>query len=148
MEVVGEAGGIVVIDDFAHHPTAIREILRAVRSRFPNGRLWAVFEPRSQTMRRDILQGELITALKEADYVVIGRIFSPPSQGEVLDPLKVAQEIRKAKGDAAAQYLEDSNEIVTHCVEEAASGDVIIVMSSGHFAGLPERIFTALRDHA
>ena len=146
MEVVGEAGGITVIDDFAHHPTAIRETLRAVRSRFPNGRLWAVFEPRSQTMRRDILQGELITALKEADYVVIGRIFSPPSQGEVLDPLKVAQEIRKAKGDAAAQYLEDSNEIVAHCVEEAASGDVIIVMSSGHFAGLPERIFSALSN--
>lgn len=144
MEVVREAGDITVIDDFAHHPTSIRETLRAVRARFPKGRLWAIFEPRSQTMRRDILQGELATALQEADHVVIGRIFSLPSQGEVLDPQRVAQEIRKAKGDAAARYLEAPEEIVAHCVEEAAPGDVIVVMSSGHFAGLPERIFTAL----
>jgi len=148
MEVLGEARGITVIDDFAHHPTAIRETLRGVRSRFPKGRLWAIFEPRSQTMRRNILQGELTTALQEADHVVIGRIFSSPSQGEALDPSRVAQEIRRAKGDGAARYLEDAEEIVAHCVEETASGDVIVVMSSGHFAGLPERIFTALRDHS
>ena len=148
MEVIGEAGGITVIDDFAHHPTAIRETLRAVRSRFPKGRLWAIFEPRSQTMRRDILQGELTTALKEADHVVIGRIFSPPSQGEVLDPHRVVQEIRKAKGDAAARYLEAPEEIVSHCLTGVVPGDVIVVMSSGHFAGLPEWIFTALRDHS
>jgi UDP-N-acetylmuramate: L-alanyl-gamma-D-glutamyl-meso-diaminopimelate ligase len=148
MEVVGEARGITVIDDFAHHPTAIRETLRGVRSRFPKGRLWAIFEPRSQTMRRAILQGELTTALQEADHVVIGRIFSPPSQGEALDPSRVAQEISRAKGDAAARYLEAPEEIVSHCLSEAAPGDVIVVMSSGHFAGLPERIFTALRDHS
>lgn len=145
MEVVGEARGITVIDDFAHHPTAIRETLKGVRSRFPKGRLWAIFEPRSQTMRRDVLQGELTTALQEADHVVIGRIFSPPSEGEALDPSRVAQEISREKGDGAARYLEDADEIVAHCVEEAASGDVIVLMSSGHFAGLPERIFTALR---
>jgi UDP-N-acetylmuramate: L-alanyl-gamma-D-glutamyl-meso-diaminopimelate ligase len=145
MELVGEARGITVIDDFAHHPTAIRETLRAVRSRFPDGRLWAVFEPRSQTMRRDILQGELITALKEADHVVMGKIFSPPSQGEALDPSWVVQEISRAKGDGTARYLEDAEEIVSHCYSEAAPGDVIVVMSSGHFAGLSERIFTALR---
>jgi UDP-N-acetylmuramate: L-alanyl-gamma-D-glutamyl-meso-diaminopimelate ligase len=148
MEVVGEARGITVIDDFAHHPTAIRETLRAVRARFPKGRLWAIFEPRSQTMRRDILQGELTTALQEADHVVIGRIFSPPSQGEALDPNKVVQEIRKAKGDAAARYLEDPEEIVFHCLSDAAPGDVIVVMSSGHFSGLPQRIFTALKNRS
>jgi UDP-N-acetylmuramate: L-alanyl-gamma-D-glutamyl-meso-diaminopimelate ligase len=146
MELVGEARGVTVIDDFAHHPTAIRETLRAVRSRFPDGRLWAVFEPRSQTMRRDILQGELITALKEADHVVMGRIFSPPSEGETLDPSWVAQEISRAKGDGVARYLEDAEEIVSHCLSEAVPGDVIVVMSSGHFAGLPERIFTALSN--
>jgi UDP-N-acetylmuramate: L-alanyl-gamma-D-glutamyl-meso-diaminopimelate ligase len=148
MEVVGETGGITVIDDFAHHPTAIRETLRAVRSRFPDGRLWAVFEPRSQTMRRDILQGELAAALQEADHVVIGRIFSPPSQGGALDPSRVAQEISRAKGDGVARYLDDEDEIVSHCVKEAAPGDVIVVMSSGHFEGLPERIFTALKGHS
>ena len=146
MELVGEARGITVIDDFAHHPTAIRETLRAIRSRFPDGRLWAVFEPRSQTMRRDILHRELTTALQEADHVVMGRIFSPPSQGEVLDPSRVAQEISRAKGDGVARYLEDPEEIVARCVEETASGDVIVVMSSGHFAGLPERILTALSN--
>ncbi len=148
MEVIGEAGGIAVIDDFAHHPTAVRETLRGVRSRFPGGRLWAIFEPRSQTMRRDILQEELTAALGEADHVVIGRIFSPPSEGEALDPHRVVQEINKAKGDVAATYLEAPEEIVTHCVERTAPGDVIVVMSSGYFAGLPQRIFTALRDHS
>jgi UDP-N-acetylmuramate: L-alanyl-gamma-D-glutamyl-meso-diaminopimelate ligase len=148
MEVAGQVRGITVIDDFAHHPTAIRETLRAARSRFPDGRLWAIFEPRSQTMRRDILQEELTTALQEADYVVIGRIFSPPSQGEALDPSMVAQEINLKKGCDTAQYLKDAEGIVAHCVEEVASGDVIVVMSSGYFAGLPERIFTALKGHS
>jgi UDP-N-acetylmuramate: L-alanyl-gamma-D-glutamyl-meso-diaminopimelate ligase len=148
MEVIGETGGITVIDDFAHHPTAIRETLRAARSRFPEGRLWAIFEPRSQTMRRKVLQGELTAALGEADHVVIGRIFSPPSQGEALDPLRVVQEIKEAKGDAAGTYLEAPEEIVAHCVAGAASRDVIVVMSSGHFAGLPGRIFTALWDRS
>ena len=146
MEVIGEARGITVIDDFAHHPTAIRETLRGLRSRFPQGRLWAIFEPRSQTMRRDILQEELAAALGEADQVVIGKPFSPPSHGEALNPLRVAQEIRQAKGNAAATYLEDPEEIISHCVAGAAPGDVIVVMSSGHFAGLPQRIFTALRN--
>jgi UDP-N-acetylmuramate: L-alanyl-gamma-D-glutamyl-meso-diaminopimelate ligase len=145
MEVIGEARGITVIDDFAHHPTAIRETLRGLRSRFPEGRLWAVFEPRSQTMRRDVLHGELVAALGEAGRVVIGRLFSPPSQGEALDPQRVVQEINRAKGGVAATYLEAPEEIVAHCIAGAASGDVIVIMSSGHFAGLPDRIFKALR---
>jgi UDP-N-acetylmuramate-alanine ligase len=99
-------------------------------------------------MRRDILQGELAAALQEADHVVIGRIFSPPSQGGALDPSRVAQEISRAKGDGVARYLDDEDEIVSHCVKEAAPGDVIVVMSSGHFEGLPERIFTALKGHS
>jgi UDP-N-acetylmuramate: L-alanyl-gamma-D-glutamyl-meso-diaminopimelate ligase len=146
MELVGETGGVAVIDDFAHHPTAIRETLRGVRSRFPDRRLWAIFEPRSQTMRRRVLQGELAAALEEADQVVIGKPFSPPSQGEALDPHAVVQEIRKTKGDAAASYLEDPDQIVSHCIAGAASGDVMVVMSSGHFDNLPARIFKALSD--
>jgi UDP-N-acetylmuramate: L-alanyl-gamma-D-glutamyl-meso-diaminopimelate ligase len=137
-----------VIDDFAHHPTAVRETLRGLRARFPQARLWVVFEPRSQTMRRRVFQEELTEALKQADQVVIGKIFSSPSQGEALDPRKVAQEIREEKGAAAAIYLEDSEEIVTLCVAGAAPGDVIVVMSSGHFDGLPQRILTALRDRS
>ena len=146
MELIGEPRGITVIDDFAHHPTAVRETLRAARARFPEGHLWAVFEPRSQTMRRRVFQEELAAALGEADQVVIGKPFSPPSHGEALDPRKVIEEIRRGKGDAAATYLEEPAAIVSHCVAGALTGDVIVVMSSGHFENLPQRIFTALRD--
>jgi UDP-N-acetylmuramate: L-alanyl-gamma-D-glutamyl-meso-diaminopimelate ligase len=146
MEVIGETRGITVIDDFAHHPTAIRETLRGVRARFPKARLWAIFEPRSQTMRRRVFQHELAAALRESDQVVIGKPFSPPSQGEALDPNVVVEEIRQTKGASAATYLEDPVQIVAHCLARAVPGDVIVVMSSGHFAGLPERIMMALRD--
>jgi UDP-N-acetylmuramate: L-alanyl-gamma-D-glutamyl-meso-diaminopimelate ligase len=148
MEVIGKARGITVIDDFAHHPTAIRETLRGLRARFPQARLWAIFEPRSQTMRRKVFQDELTAALKQADQIVIGKLFSSPSQGEALDPRKVAREIWEEKGEATAAYLEDSEEIVSRCVAGASPGDVIVVMSSGHFDGLPQRIFTALRDRS
>jgi UDP-N-acetylmuramate: L-alanyl-gamma-D-glutamyl-meso-diaminopimelate ligase len=148
MEVAGEARGITVIDDFAHHPTAVRETLRGLRIRFPQARLWAVFEPRSQTMRRRVFQEELVAALRQADQVVIGKIFSSPSQGEALDPSRVAQEIREAKGEAAAAYLEDPDDIVSRCVAGAVPGDVIVVMSSGHFDGLPQRILSTLRDRS
>ena len=99
-------------------------------------------------MRMKVFQEELADALGEADQVVIGKPFSPPSHGEALDPQKVVQEIRRAKGDAAAAYLQDPEEIVAHCVEGAVPGDVIVVMSSGHFENLPQRIFTALRDRS
>jgi UDP-N-acetylmuramate: L-alanyl-gamma-D-glutamyl-meso-diaminopimelate ligase len=148
MEVIGETRSITVIDDFAHHPTAIRETLRGLRTRFPLARLWALFEPRSQTMRRRVFQKELAAALKQADQVVIGKIFSSPSQGEALDPSRVVQEIREEKGEATAVYLEDPEEIVSLCVAGAAPGDVIVVMSSGHFDGLPQRILSALRDRS
>ncbi|MBW2038984.1 MAG: UDP-N-acetylmuramate:L-alanyl-gamma-D-glutamyl-meso-diaminopimelate ligase [Deltaproteobacteria bacterium] len=143
MEVVGEARGITVIDDFAHHPTAVRATLRAVRSRFSNGRLWAIFEPRTQTMRRGFLHRELALALGEADRVVIGSVPSPPAQGSRLDPQRLVQDIKGAQGTAAI-YLEDPEEITAHCVAGVAPGDVIVVMSSGYFAGLPGRISNAL----
>jgi len=148
METVGETGGITVIDDFAHHPTAVRETLRALQSRFPGRRLWAVFEPRSQTMRRKVLQQGLIQALAEADRIVLGRPFSPPAPGEALDPLRVVEEINRHKGDGAAGYLEATDQIVALCVAEAKPGDVIAVMSSGHFEGLPARILSALAKRA
>jgi UDP-N-acetylmuramate: L-alanyl-gamma-D-glutamyl-meso-diaminopimelate ligase len=148
MEVVGETGGITVIDDFAHHPTAIRETLRAARSRFPGRRLWAIFEPRSQTMRRKVFQEELASALGEADLVVLGKPFSPPTTGEALDPQMVVEEIKRHKGDAAVRYLEGTDQIITHCVAATASGDVIVVMSSGHFEGLPVRIFKAITERS
>lgn len=134
-----------MIDDFAHHPTAVRETLHAVRSRFPNGHLWAIFEPRTQTMRRGILQGELALALGEADRVVIGKNVSPSIDAGMLDPQSLVHDIG-GRRKAAAIYLEDPEEIVTHCVKGVESEDVIVVMSSGHFSGLPRRIFDALKN--
>jgi UDP-N-acetylmuramate: L-alanyl-gamma-D-glutamyl-meso-diaminopimelate ligase len=148
METIGEAGGITVIDDFAHHPTAVRETLRALRSRFPGRRLWAVFEPRSHTMRRNVLQEELALALTEADRVVLGRPFSPRAPEETLDPERVVAEINRHKGAGVASYLKTTDQIVSLCVAEAVPRDVIAVMSSGHFEGLPMRILSALRDRA
>ena len=99
-------------------------------------------------MRRRVFQEELAAALGEAEHAVIGRIFSPPSHGEALDPHQVVEEIRRVQGDVTATYLEEPEEIIAHCVKEVASGDVIVVMSSGHFENLPQRIFTALRDRS
>ncbi len=147
MEVVGKARGVTVIDDFAHHPTAVRAVLQAARSRFPGRRLWAIFEPRTQTMRRGILQGELALALGEADRAVIGKVPLNSTQ-EGLDPQRLVQQIRGVKGDAAAIYLEDPRQIIVYCVEEVARGDVILVMSSGYFAGLPWKILDALKNSA
>ncbi|UCC66550.1 MAG: UDP-N-acetylmuramate:L-alanyl-gamma-D-glutamyl-meso-diaminopimelate ligase, partial [Deltaproteobacteria bacterium] len=144
-EVVGEVRGITVIDDFAHHPTAVRATLEAIRSRFTGGRLWAIFEPRTQTVRRGFLQRELALALGEADHVVIGKIPSPPVGGTGLDPHRLVHDIRGAKGSDAI-YMEDPEEIVAHCAEGVRSGDVVVVMSSGYFAGLPGGIFNALKD--
>jgi UDP-N-acetylmuramate: L-alanyl-gamma-D-glutamyl-meso-diaminopimelate ligase len=142
MEVVGEVRGIMVIDDFAHHPTAVRETLRAVRSRFNSGRLWAIFEPRTQTIRRGFLQRELALALGEAEKVVIGKVL-PTADGKGLDPQLLLQEIKGVKGTHAL-YVENLQEIVTLCVEGVEPGDVVLVMSSGYFDGLPRRIFDAL----
>lgn len=147
MEIIGEAGGIMVIDDFAHHPTAVRETLRAVRLHFPKRRLWEVFEPRTHTMRRGILQAELASALEEAGRVVIGKVSANPDHGKGLDPHRLVDDINQVRGETAT-YLEDPQEIVARCLVEVQPGDVIVVMSSGPFGGVAKRILDALRDRS
>ena len=75
METVGEACGVLVVDDFAHHPTAIRETLRAARTRFTGRRVWALLEPRSNTLRRNVFEGELVDALANADRVILAEVY-------------------------------------------------------------------------
>src|SRR5512136_2522800 len=114
MEVCGIAGGVTVIDDFGHHPTAIRETLRALRVKYPNQKLWAIFEPRSNTTRRNVFQSELATAFADADAVVVAEVarLELLAPEERLDPARLMQDL-KAQGKDAA-YLPDVDAIVAH----------------------------------
>src|SRR5213594_3574958 len=133
MEVRGIAGGVTVVDDFGHHPTAIRETLRALRIKYPHQKIWAVFEPRSNTTRRNVFQTELASAFADADAVVVAQVarlelLSPP---ERLDPARLMQEVQAA-GKAAA-YLPDVETIVNHVTKNVQGGDVVCVFSNGGF---------------
>src|SRR5271163_2885588 len=133
MEVRGIAGGVTVIDDFGHHPTAIRETLRALRLRHAHQRIWAVFEPRSNTTRRNIFQKELAESFRDADAVLVSQIarLELLKPEERLDPRKLMDDLKGA-GKAAA-YLADVDSIVGHLKKEAVGGDVICVFSNGGF---------------
>ena len=107
LEVKAEVNGITIIDDFAHHPTAIEQTIRALRSRYPQSRLWVVFEPRSNTMRRNVLQDALARSLALADQVVIAAIFKSEAipEAERLDLNRVIGEIQKAESQRASSPM-------------------------------------------
>jgi UDP-N-acetylmuramate: L-alanyl-gamma-D-glutamyl-meso-diaminopimelate ligase len=136
LEFKGEYNGIKAYDDFAHHPTAIRETLKAFRTKYPNERIIAIFEPRSNTTRRNIFQKELAECFADADVVFISQIarLNLLPESERLDPEKVMADIR-AQGKEAF-YLTDAEAISSKVVEIAKQGDVIIVMSNGSFGGI------------
>ncbi len=140
MEKKGEFGGVIVYDDFAHHPTAIRETLQALRQRFPQNRVIAIFEPRSNTTRRNIFQRELAECFTDADVVFISQIarLNLLSPEERLDPDRVMQDLRD-KGKEA-YYLPDAAAIAEQVGEIAKPGDVVIVMSNGSFGGIHEML--------
>ena len=145
MEVRGEARGVTVIDDFAHHPTAIRETLKAVKARYPGQCIWAVFEPRSNSTRRSVFQEDLAAALADADQVVV-------AQGARLDQIPEAERLNAERlmadvqsHGAKAAYLPDVEAIVNHVTSEAAEGDVGCVLSNGSFGGIHEKLLEALR---
>ncbi len=136
MDVRGEAGGITVVDDFAHHPTAIRETILAARQRWPDRKLWAVLEPRSNTMRRKVFEGALPVALADADAVVIGPVNRPHqlSDAERLSPEAVVSALRAA--GKAADAFGSGREVADYLSSEVRAGDVVLVMSNGDFDGL------------
>lgn len=140
LEFKGEFGGVKVYDDFAHHPTAIRETLKAFRTKYPKQKIIAIFEPRSNTTRRNIFQKELADCFAGADAVFISQIarLHLLDESERLDPEKVMVDIR-AQGKEAF-YLPDAETISIKTSEIAKSGDVIIVMSNGSFGGIHEML--------
>jgi UDP-N-acetylmuramate: L-alanyl-gamma-D-glutamyl-meso-diaminopimelate ligase len=143
-EVVGEFRGILVIDDFAHHPTAVRETIRAVRGRYPGRRIVAVFEPRSNTSRRKVFQREFTGALSEADEVILAGVFGaekiPPE--ERLSPEEVAATLLAAGRPAAV--LPEVERIVARLAETCLPGDLVLIMSNGGFGGFQEKLAGAL----
>ena len=146
LEVRAEIRGIIVIEDFAHHPTAIRETLRALRARYPDGRLWAVLEPRSNTLRRNVFQHELVESLALADQVILADVYRAENipEQERLHPADVVAElIQRGK---PAQLLADADAIVTTIAPELRSGDVVALLSNGGFDGIYEKLPQRLRQ--
>ena len=144
MEVRGIAGGVTVVADFGHHPTAIRETLKALRLRYPSERVWAVFEPRSNTTRRNIFQNDLVAAFADADAVVVAEVarLEQLAPEERLDPEKLIQDL-KASGKNAV-YLPGVDSIVAHMAGNAQGGDIICVFSNGGFGGIQGKLLERL----
>ena len=144
MEIRGEVNGVTVIDDFAHHPTAIRETLKALGRRFPERRVWAIFEPRSNTTRRNHFQLELAEALRLAKRVVVAEVARleqvPPE--ERLNPAQLMADIRAA--GVEADYLPTADEIVAHVASQVRSGDILCVLSNGGFDNIHQKLLDAL----
>jgi UDP-N-acetylmuramate: L-alanyl-gamma-D-glutamyl-meso-diaminopimelate ligase len=144
MEVRGIAGGVTVIDDFGHHPTAIRETLKALRLKYPREKIRAVFEPRSNTTRRNVFQNELAASFADADVVIVSEVarLEQLAPEERLNPEKLMQDLKAAGRDAI--YLPDADAIVAHLSKTAAGGDVVVVFSNGGFGGIHAKLLQQL----
>jgi UDP-N-acetylmuramate: L-alanyl-gamma-D-glutamyl-meso-diaminopimelate ligase len=144
MEVRGIAGGVTLIDDFGHHPTAIRETLRALRIKYPREKIWAIFEPRSNTTRRNVFQTELAESFAHANAVVVSEVarLEQLAPGERLNPEKLMHDLKTLGKDAA--YLPDVDSIVSHVGKGAQGGDIVCVFSNGGFGGIHGKLLERL----
>jgi UDP-N-acetylmuramate: L-alanyl-gamma-D-glutamyl-meso-diaminopimelate ligase len=144
MDVKGEIDGILVVDDFAHHPTAIRATIEAARLRWPERRLWAILEPRSNSMRRRVFQDSLPQSLALGDRVILGGVHRAGqlSEEQRLDPETIVEAVRELGKDA--RVLPGADAIADFLAGEAKSGDLLLVMSNGSFDGLCERLLKRL----
>jgi UDP-N-acetylmuramate: L-alanyl-gamma-D-glutamyl-meso-diaminopimelate ligase len=143
-DLVGHVGGVRVYDDFAHHPTAVDETLRALRSRHPEGRLWAIFEPRSATACRALHQEAYARAFDVATFVVLAPLGRAQiASSEALDLPRLVRDI-----GPRARLAANGDAIVDAVAREAASGDTVAVLSNGAFGGVPHRIVAALAERA
>jgi UDP-N-acetylmuramate: L-alanyl-gamma-D-glutamyl-meso-diaminopimelate ligase len=145
-EVRGIAAGVTVVDDFAHHPTAIRETLLGLKGRFGPGKLIAAFEPRSATSRRSVFQTDFASALAVADEVVLAPLYSPEKvpAAERLDVDRLAADLRRE--DIPARVIAGVADTAAHLGERAAPGDTVVIMSSGDYGGLHDRVLDKLGD--
>jgi UDP-N-acetylmuramate: L-alanyl-gamma-D-glutamyl-meso-diaminopimelate ligase len=143
-EVRGCKRGITVMDDFAHHPTAVRETIAAVRPFYPRGRLIAVFEPRTNTSMRDVFQDVYPKCFDQADLVCIRRppLLKKIPEGKRFSSEKLVEDLEKR--GKAARFFEETDAIIEFLVAEARNGDVVMVMSNGGFDNIHERLLEKL----
>jgi UDP-N-acetylmuramate: L-alanyl-gamma-D-glutamyl-meso-diaminopimelate ligase len=145
MQLRGTAGGVMVYDDFAHHPTAIEETLKGVRSAHPSRRIWAIFEPRSATSCRRVFQDDFARALGKADLVVLAAVFRSALPDEQrLDAEQIVRDLETA--GTHARYIPATDDIVRTVSREAREGDLVIVMSNGGFDNIHQKLLNALGE--
>lgn len=140
------AAGPILIEDFAHHPTAVRETILGIKARYPKTKLWAVFEPRSNTSRRKIFQTEYVDAFKPADYVVLCEVSQrgTDQNNELLDVGELSRQISKV--GPSSDCLPNADSIKQLLLQRVAKQDVILVMSNGSFDGLVEKLRSGFSD--
>ncbi|MFO1462824.1 MAG: UDP-N-acetylmuramate:L-alanyl-gamma-D-glutamyl-meso-diaminopimelate ligase [bacterium] len=145
-DVLGEVDGILVLDDFAHHPTAVKETIAAVRKKYPQRRLWAIFEPRSNSSKRDVFQRDYPASFAAADQVLVADVFMPEKvkSGKVLDVDQVVAEINRSSSVARARHLSGVEAMIDALGREARPGDVLLFMSNGGFGGIQQKMVQAL----
>ena len=145
LEVKARVNGITIIDDFAHHPTAIAGTLKALRARYAGARLWAILEPRSNTLRRRVLQGDLARSLALADEIIVAGVFRSETvpENERLELPELAADIQKH--GSRARLIADADGIVQTIAPEMRSGDVVAILSNGGFGGIYEKLPARLR---
>ncbi len=146
MEIKGEADGVLVVEDFAHHPTAIRMTLEATRTRWPRRKIWAAVEPRSNTMRRKIFEHVLPEALALADAVVIGPVNRAQLLGESerMSPQAIAEST--AKLGKPAKAFDSTPELADYLAVQAKPGDMVMIMSNGSFDGLSGKLLEKFKS--
>jgi UDP-N-acetylmuramate: L-alanyl-gamma-D-glutamyl-meso-diaminopimelate ligase len=146
LEVKAEVNGITIIDDFAHHPTAIAGTLTALRGRYPDRRLWVILEPRSNTLRRNVFQHELVKSLALADEIIVAGVFKSDAipLAERLDLMAVGAELQQQ--GKHARIVSGAEGIVQTIAPELRSGDVVAILSNGGFEGIYEKLPTRLKE--
>jgi UDP-N-acetylmuramate: L-alanyl-gamma-D-glutamyl-meso-diaminopimelate ligase len=145
LEVKALVNGITVIDDFAHHPTAIAGTLKALRARYAGARLWAILEPRSNTLRRRVLQSDLARSLAVADEVIVAGVFRSEAvpEDERLELPELAADVQRH--GRRARLIANADEIVQTIAPEMRAGDIVAILSNGGFGGIYEKLPARLR---
>jgi len=145
LEVKAQVNGITIIDDFAHHPTAIAGTLTALRSRYPGSRLWVILEPRSNTLRRNVFQHELVNSLALADQIIVAGVFKSDAipQAQRLDLMAVGADLEKR--GKRARIIAGADGIVQVIAPELRSGDVVAILSNGGFEGIYDKLPARLK---
>jgi UDP-N-acetylmuramate: L-alanyl-gamma-D-glutamyl-meso-diaminopimelate ligase len=145
LETVGVANGVTVLDDFAHHPTAVHETLAALRTGYPGRRVWAVFEPRSASSCRRVFQDDFAKAFRAADEVVLAAVFrSSLPEAERLSAEQLVDDL--SRQGRHARHIPEIDDIVSTIVRERRDGDVVVLMSNGGFGGIHGKLLQALRE--